>query len=189
MSRKHLFPLLVVTILACVTLGCGPEDVRKFARGINGASKGVGAGIGTVRAFRVAGEIDAPKALELAKAALDLNTVMGEAVGFTLEQTAIDESGRQKLHSQLTDISARANRLIQDGTVHIKNERVKLIFELGTISGQAALDVAVNDLARQLPDGITIPVDAETRKTLEEAREKIKENDKRLREAIGNLQQ
>jgi hypothetical protein len=188
MQLKHLRRLLVVLVLTIVTFACGPEDVRKFARGMNGTATGIGTGISTVRAFRVAGEIDEQKALDLARAALDVNTVMGETVDFTLKQSAIDESSRQSLHVQLRDISERANRLVQNGTIHLKNEKVKLAFELGTIAGQAALDVAVNDLAVKLPDGKTIPVDDETKRTLEQAREKIKSNDKRLREAIQNLE-
>jgi hypothetical protein len=188
MRLKRLLPLLAVTLLTLSMFACGPDDVRKFARGINGAASGIGAGIGTVRAFRVAGAIDALKALELAKDALAINTIMGEVVDFTLKQDAIDETGRQSLHAQYSDISERANRLIQNGTIHLKNERVKLIFELGTIAGQAALDVAVDDLAVKLPDGMTITVDAETKKTLETARKKIESNDQRLREAIGNLE-
>ena len=188
MKSTRLLPLLAVLIFSIVTLACGPEQVRKFARGMRGAASGIGTGIGTVRAFRAAGEIDASKALELARAALDVNTIMGEAVDFTLKQQVIDESGRASLHAQYTDISARASRLIENGTLHIKNNRVQLIFKLGTIAGQSALDVAVDDLVVTLPAGKTIPVDAETRKTLEAASEKIKDNDERLREAIQNLE-
>lgn len=188
MIRPNRFALFALIALAVVTQACGPEQVRKFARGIDGAASGVGTGIDTVRAFREAGEIDAQKALELAQGARDVNHLMGEAVDFTLKQQAIDETGRQTLHAQYSDISERARRLIHDGTIRIKNDKVKLAFTLGAIAGQAALDVAVDDLGAELPAGMTIPVDAETRKTLEAAARKIKRNGERLTEAIENLE-
>lgn len=163
------------------------EIVRKGATGFVVAARGVDAGIDTVRAFREAGEITPEHSLELARIAKDVNDVMAEAVEFVLSQSTIDGAGAETLAEQLDRVIASAQRLSQAGTLHLKNGRTKLIFELGVTGGRTGLRIALDELRAGAQAGIQIPLDQESLQKFRSARETIRRNDARLREAITRL--
>ncbi len=179
--------------LALTTLGfsCSSAQqqntLRRTATGISTAARGIDTGIDTVRAFREAGEITPTKARELAQIALDANSVMSESVEFVLSHPAIDEPGRLALSEQLTRVATSARRLSENGTLHLKNGKTKLAFELGITAGKAGINLALDELQGERLDGLPLTVDSETRAKLERAGETIRRNDQRLREAIARL--
>ena len=186
MLRKTTHLILAV-VCAVAMLACTPEKTRAFARGMSGAARVIDKGIPTVRAIRLAGEISDGKALELARAARDVNNVLGAAVDFTLAQGQLDEAGRSNLHGQIEDVLRRARELREKGTIRLKSGRQQLVFDLLLIGGETALETIAGDLAAPLPAGVTIVIDGETRALLEQTARRIRDNEARLREAVERL--
>lgn len=184
----HAHRLAAVFILALSLTACPKSDnaeagkkdaARAVATGVEVAATGIEQGIPLVRSLREAGEVSPEFSLELARAALDLNGVMGETV--TL---AMDGTDAATLRANLDSVLRMAEGLQQRGTLRIKSSRSKLIFNLGVLAGRGALAASLRRLDEP---GALVEPDAEARARLERARETLRRNDAALRESVDRL--
>lgn len=178
--------LLCLSALVMTTAGfraCSAEEKRsteaRVAGGLDTAARAIPAGVETVRAFRVAGKIEPATSLKLARTALDLNSAAARVT-----TAALDGADAETLAGQLDALITLARGLQADGTLHIKNEGTRLVFDLSVIAAKNGLEVALRDLKR---DGSRFTLEPETREKLSGLKPVFEENDRLLREAVARL--
>lgn len=183
--RLLLIPLCL-TMLVLSTAGfrgCSAEEKRSVAQnvttGLSIAARAVPPGIETVRALRVAGKIEPATSRKLAEGALEVNSAASR-----LTQAALEGADAQTLAGQLDTLLDLAQGLQRDGTLHIKNEGTRLVFDLSVIVAKNGLAVALRDLKQE---GVAFTLDDDTRARLGELKTAFEQNDRLLRNALAGL--
>lgn len=184
---RRIIAVLAVCTLLLTAAACDQPQARAFAQGARATSAVIETGIDTAAALCKAGEISDEQAARLAESAQKVNDALGAAVDFTLEQPSIDEGRRAKLQDQISQVIGGLRRLVEEGTIPIKNQRTRLVFDLSVAGARAALANSGGAFIKPLQPGVSIPVDAESRALLEQTRDAVGRNRARLREALVRL--
>lgn len=179
---------LCLTLLVLTTSGfraCSAEQrsvSENVTSGLSVAARAVEPGMDTVRAFREAGKVEPATSLKLARAALDTNSA---AKRFT--EAALAGSDSATLAGQLDTLVKLAGDLERDGTLHIKNEGTRLVFQLGVLAAKNGLVVAQGELKGSGTTPRIFTLDEGTRVKLSGLLPVFERNDRLLREAITRL--
>lgn len=183
---RLILPLLAVSILVLTTAGfraCSAAEKRsveeKVTAGLDVAARAVPPGVETVRAFREAGKIEPAASLKLAQGALRVNSAASR-----LTTAALDGADAKTLAEQLDALIILARDLQRDGTLHIKNEGTRLLFDLSVVVAKNGLEAALGDLRRE---GVSFTLDPQTREKLLALKPVFEDNDRLLREAMARL--
>ena len=175
--RKRLFLAAPLALLSLLTLAaCGESDVDKFATASLGVQHGIEKGIPIARALRQAGKVTPEYNLRLARKAKLVNSLHRTSLDFVL---AGDADGGM-LYDQLQALIKAAKDLQSDS--HLGSE---VLFDLGVALSETELE----DLADGLKGkrGVRLPLTAEARAKLEQARAASERNAQSLDEAIRQL--
>ena len=182
-TRALLVIPLALVLLTAGFRGCSPEEKRsveqKVVAGLDVSARAVPAGVETVRVLRLAGKVEPATSLKLAQTAIKVN-----AAAARLTQAALDGADAHTLAEQLGVLVELAQGLQRDGTLHIKNEGTRLVFDLSVVVAKNGLEVALRDLRRE---GVSFALDEATRAKLLELQPVFADNDRLLREAVERL--
>lgn len=192
-SRIHrllLIPLCAVMLAiftaAFTAPSCSPDQKSTVSRhvtsGLKVAAGAVEPGINTMRALREDGEVEPATSLRLAKTALEANSACAR-----LTQTALDGADSQTLADQLGTVVALARNLESDGTLHLKNGRTKLVFELGVTAAQSGLTIALDEVKGGGGTPAPFNLDDSTQEKLRALLPVFEKNDRLLRDAVARL--
>jgi hypothetical protein len=186
-SRLLAVPLCcALLILTTAGFSCSPDQKssreRNVVTGLTIAANAVEPGINTMRALREAGLVEPATSLLLAKGALTVNAAFKRVT-----EAALAGADSHTLAEQLNTAVNLARDLQADGTLHLKNGKTKLIFELGVTTAQSGLVIALS----QLKDGGGAPVpfslDESTKARLRDLLPVFDKNDGLLRDAVTRL--
>jgi len=193
-------PVLALTI---VTTGCpkvsredaGKPDVRaQIVQKMRNTANALDAtAIGIEEAANTFHDLDAAQAIkpETARAAtrhlLKANRIGEEGTSRFLKVQNMDEAERGNIASLIGEFTGALDSLLSDQIIQIKNPKTQLYVFMSLRSGKVGLTFLQADLERRFADGVSIPVDEETKRILARAEKRYKRVTQRLREDLQRL--
>jgi major membrane immunogen (membrane-anchored lipoprotein) len=185
---RNLGMVLLVVPVLCLTLlttGCSDSQIKKAATATNVAASAEATSIDVKHDLKAENAIDDQGELKITRAQKDFNDALTELNDKALCYRSSDPNARQGISDALQRVSDSLGRLLEQGTLHIKNPEAKAKFTLGLAVANTSFRVmqlflksAPNEGAELSPDILAI---------CQSTSQQLKENATRLNDDLVRL--